>query len=55
MLVLGCLLDFLSIGEKHIHSFSPFPDVQVFTDELDKSRDVFKPFQCDLNRSLQYY
>lgn len=45
MLVLGCLLDFLSISEKHIDSFSSYPDVQVFPVELDNSRNVFRPFQ----------
>lgn len=54
MVVLRCLLDFLSIGEKHIRPFSPFPGVQVFADEPDKSRDVFKAFQRRLNRSLHH-
>lgn len=41
MVVLGCLLDFLNICEKHIHSSS------VFTDELDKSRNVFKALSVE--------
>lgn len=43
MVALGCLLDFLNIIEKHIHSFSPLTDVQVFMDKLDKSRKYLAP------------
>lgn len=39
-MVLDCLLDFLKTSERHIHSFCLLSVVYVFTDELDKSRNI---------------